>query len=150
MAGLHDNPCGDDRYYNNLFVGHGDLGRYDEARLPVWMDGNVFLNGAKPSRHEANPLRKSEFDPALKLLETTAGFDLELTLEAPWSPERARTLVTTERLGKAMIPNLPYEQPDGTSIRVNADYFGKVRNEFNPAPGPFENAGTGRVVLKVW
>ena len=21
LAGLHDNPCGDDRFYNNLFVG---------------------------------------------------------------------------------------------------------------------------------
>ena len=55
VAGLHDNPCGDDRYYNNLFVGRGDLRPYDEARLPVWMDGNVFLKGARPSRHEANP-----------------------------------------------------------------------------------------------
>ena len=37
--------------------------------------------------------------------------------------------MTTELLGKAAIPNLPYEQPDGTPIRVNTDYFGKPRNE---------------------
>ena len=48
VAGLHDNPCGDDRFYNNLFVERGDLSPYDAARLPVWMDGNVFLEGAKP------------------------------------------------------------------------------------------------------
>jgi len=150
VAGLHDNPLGDDRYYNNLFVGSSDLRKYDEAHLPVWMDGNVFLKGARPSRHETHPLQKPDFDPALKLVETADGFDLALSLEAPRATNRSRTLVTTERLGKASIPNLPYEQPDGSGIHVNTDYFGKPRNESNPAPGPFENPGTGRIVLKVW
>ena len=31
VAGLHNNPCGDDRYYNNLFVQRGDLSPYDAA-----------------------------------------------------------------------------------------------------------------------
>ena len=52
------------------------------------------------------------------------------------------------QLGNAAIPNLPYEQPDGTPLRVDTDYFGKVRNEANPTPGPFENPGQGK--LKVW
>ena len=34
----------------------GDLGPYDAARLPVPMDGNVFLKGAKPCKHEKDPL----------------------------------------------------------------------------------------------
>jgi alpha-L-arabinofuranosidase len=131
-------------------VGRGDLGTYDEARLPVWMDGNVFLKGARASRHEANPLVRPEFDPAIKLVETSVGFDLELTLDTAWSAERTRALVTTERLGKASIPNLPWEQLDGAAIRVNTDYSGKPRNEANPLPGPFENPGAGRLVLKVW
>ena len=76
VAGLHDNPCGDDRYYNNLFVGRSDLSAYDAARLPVWMDGNVFLHGAKPSKHEKDPLVKPQFDPALKVVEKTDGFYL--------------------------------------------------------------------------
>ncbi len=149
VAGLHDNPCGDDRYYNNLFVGRGDLGAYDEASLPVAMDGNVFLEGARASRHEASPLVKPEFDPAIKLVETSVGFDLELTLDTAWAA-RSRALATTARLGKASIPNLPWEQPDGATIRVNTDYSGKPRNEASPFPGPFENPAAGRLVLKVW
>ncbi len=149
VAGLHDNPCGDDRYYNNLFVGRGDLGAYDEASLPVAMDGNVFLEGARASRHEASPLVKPEFDPAIKLVETSVGFDLELTLDTAWAA-RSRALATTARLGKASIPNLPWEQPDGAPIRVNTDYSGKPRNEASPFPGPFENPAAGRLVLKVW
>jgi alpha-N-arabinofuranosidase len=150
VAGLHDNPCGDDRFFNNLFVGRGNLGQYDEAPLPVLMDGNVFLDGARPSRHEANPLVKWDLDPGLKLVEAADGCNLEFTLDTAWAADRIRTLVTTQRLGKARIPDLPYEQPDGTAIRVNTDYFGKPRNEANPTPGPFENPGAGKVVLKVW
>jgi len=58
--------------------------------------------------------------------------------------------VTTERLGRAAIPNLPYERADGAPIRVNTDYFGRDRNELNPTPGPFENPGMGFLSLKVW
>ena len=150
LAGMHDNPRGDDRYYNNLFVQRGNLSPYDAARLPVRMDGNVFLNGAKPSRHETDPLFQPEFDPALKLVEKSDGFYIEMTFDKGWSGERPRKLVTTELLGKAAIPNLPYEQRDGTPIRVNADYFGAQRNEANPSPGPFEKFGTGRRTLRVW
>ena len=39
---MHNNPSGDDRYYNNVFTEHSDLSAYDHARLPVRMDGNVL------------------------------------------------------------------------------------------------------------
>jgi alpha-N-arabinofuranosidase len=148
VAGLHNNPSGDDRFYNNLFVQRGDLSPYDAARLPVWMDGNVFLKGAKPSKHEKDPLVKPDFDPALKLVEKPDGFYLEVQFDKAWAGERTRKLVTTDLLGKAAIPNLPYEQADGTPIRVNTDYFGKQRGEANPMPGPFESPGQGELKVK--
>jgi len=151
VAGLHDNPCGDDRFYNNLIVQHGDLSQYDTARLPMWMNGNVFLKGAKPAKHETEPLLKPEFDPKLNLVEKADGFYLELILDKVWSVERIRKLVTTDMLGKAVIPNLPYEKPDGSPLRVDTDYFGKKRNEKNPSAGPFENPAVGKqLTLKVW
>ena len=58
-------------------------------------------------------------------------------------------MVTTELLGKAAIPGLPYEQPDGARLRVNTDYFGKSRSDSDPTPGPFESVGEGAVKLKV-
>ena len=149
VAGMHNNPSGDSRFYNNLFVERGDLSPYDAASLPVWMDGNVFLKGAKPSKHEKNPLVKPEFDPVLKLVEKTDGFFLEIRFDKAWAAQRTRKLVTTELLGKATIPNLPYEQPNGKPMRVSTDYFGKSRNELNPTPGPFENPGQGNLKIKV-
>ena len=153
LMGLHNNPCGDDRYYNNLFVERGEVSPYDSfdtTRLPMWMDGNVFLKGAKPSKHEKDPLCKPDFDPVIRLVEKADGFHLEITFDKAWATERTRQLVTTELLGKAIIPNLPYECPDGTPLRITTDYFGEKRNEANPTVGPFEHLGQGSLDFKVW
>jgi hypothetical protein len=149
LAGLHDNPSGDVRFYNNLFVNGGNLSAYDAPRLPVWMDGNVFLAGTTPSKLEATPLLKPDFDPAAKLVEKNGGFYLVMKSDKSWSSERTRKLVTTDLLGKAAIPGLPFEAPDGSPYRIDRDYFGKPRNTANPVPGPFENPGTGINELRV-
>lgn len=140
VAGYHDNPCGDDRFYNNVFVQRADLSKYDSAQLPVWMNGNVFLQGAKPSAHEQEPLVQSEFNANPKLVQKPDGLCLEINLDRAWAKERKRKLVTSELLGKATIPNLPYELPDGRPICLSSDYFGKQRATENPMPGPFEEA----------
>jgi alpha-N-arabinofuranosidase len=133
-----------------LFAERQDLSQYDNPKLPVWMNGNVFLQGAKPSRHEAAPLVQPEFAPALKLVEQAGGFYLEMNYDPAWNTERTRQLVTTRLLGRATIPNAAYEKPDGAPIRINTDYFGLSRNESNPTPGPFEIPGQGALKLKVW
>ena len=150
LGGLHDNPCGDDRYYNNLFVQAADLSSYNAAVLPVVMDGNVYLKGAKPSRQEATPLLKPDFDAAVKLVAKADGFYLEMNTDKTWSSARSRKLVTTELLGLAAIPGLPFEAPDGSPYRIDRDYFGKPVNAANPVPGPFAQPGVGQCELKVW
>lgn len=149
LQGLHDNPSGDNRYYNNVFVELGDLSQYDKAQLPVWMNGNVFLNGARPSVHESGPIVKPEFDPALKLVEKSDGYYLELFLDTAWSRERSRKLVTSQLLGKAKISGCRYENPDGSPVRIDADFFGRPRNTSNPSAGPFEDYGAGKLAVKV-
>jgi len=149
FAKMHGHPSGDDRYYNNL-VERGDLSEYDTAKLPVWMSGNVFLKGAKPSKHETGLLLKPDFDPALNLVEKPDGLYLEITADKAWATERTRKLVTTQLLGKAVIPDQAFENPDGSPLRIDTDYFGRKRNENNPFPGPFEISEGGKQVLKVW
>jgi hypothetical protein len=148
LAGMHNNPFGDDKYYNNLFVGPADLSVYDRAPLAVKMEGNVFLKGARPSRREPGPVVRPDLDPGLKLIEKDGAFELDLTLGEVLG-SGTRRLVTTRVLGKAVIPGLPYEQSDGSPVRVDRDYFGKTRNEANPTPGPFEAPGAGPLRLKV-
>jgi len=149
VAGLHGNPSGDDRYYNNLMAQQTSLTTYDTAAMPVCMSGNVFVGGAKPSTQESTPLVLPDFNPGIKLVEDADGFRLEINFDKTWVTT-SRKPVTTELLGRAKIANLPYENADGSSLKVNTDYFGRQRNKINPTPGPFETPGTGVLNLKVW
>ena len=65
-------------------------------------------------------------------------------------PKAATRRVTTELLGKARVPNLPFENPDGSPVAIDTDYFGQKRSEVSPSAGPFENPGAGQLKLKVW
>ncbi|MHC4326520.1 MAG: right-handed parallel beta-helix repeat-containing protein [Planctomycetota bacterium] len=150
VAGLRNTEGGDNRFYNNIFVAHDGLAPYDKASYPMFMAGNVLLKGAKAGKHERNPLVKPEFDPAINLIEENNGLYLHITLDKTWAQNQPRQLVTTELLGRAKIPNLPYEKSDGSPYRINADYFGKKRNPANPFPGPFELPEGGKKALKVW
>jgi alpha-N-arabinofuranosidase len=148
VAGLHGNASGDERYYNNIFV-NGGLAAYDPTKLPVFMAGNVFLKGAKPSKHESNPLVQPDVNPGVKLAEGSDGMYLEITFDKLWALQQ-RQVVTTVLLGKAKIPDLPYEQADGSPLIIDEDYFYKRRDKANPSAGPFENPGDGKLTLKVW
>jgi alpha-N-arabinofuranosidase len=150
VAGFHDNPIGDTRYYNNLFVQRAELTVYDDPKLPVWMDGNVFAAGAKPSKHEANATLKPDLRPSPKLVHKPDGIYLEMTFDKDWSGGQTRKLVTSELLGTAAVPKVPYETRDGAPIRIGSDYLGQPRNEANPGPGPFEGPAMGAVSMKVW
>lgn len=150
IAGLHNNPHGDDRFYNNLFVKRANLGVYNNVPLPMWLDGNVYLDGAKPSKFDKHAVVEPDFDPDLKLVSKDGGLYLEMRFDKAWTNGVPHNLVTTALLGKTAISHLPYQQPDGAPIRIDRDYFGKRRNPANPTPGSFESPNTGELNLKVW
>lgn len=156
IGGLHNNPGGDIRFYNNLFIQQPNLSAFDHTRLPVWMDGDVYLDGAKPAQREKDPLVqeswlvKMHLVRPFKLAQKRGHFYFRMRFNKAWTTERTHKLVTTELLGKAMIPGLPFEQPDGEPISITADYFGNGRNESNPTPGPFECPPYGKRNLEVW
>ncbi|MDD4267633.1 MAG: right-handed parallel beta-helix repeat-containing protein [Pirellulales bacterium] len=163
VAGLRNIQGGDNRFYNNIFVGGGKppagtasqqaagfgLWVYDDRQLPLQTGGNVYYSAARPYAKESPCLLQEGADPGLKLVQKGDGVSLHLA----WGPALANAktaLVTTQLLGKARIPGLPYENPDGSPLKVDTDYFGKPRSEERPTAGPFENPAAGPIVLKVW
>lgn len=167
VAGLVTTKGGDNRFYNNLFIGGTGLAPYDKAALPMHLAGNVFLAGATPCKAEQNPLVIKDFDPSLKLSvlenakyemtgwpkeDAAVPFEpvvLQIALDKSWTEKHPRQIVTTDLLGNAKIPDLPYEQPDGQPYKLDTDYFGKDRGP-NPFPGPFANPKDGKQVLNLW
>jgi alpha-N-arabinofuranosidase len=150
IAGIQEGNGGDHRFYNNILVAPAGLQVIDNAVLPCSAEGNVFLKGATPSKFDVEMLQKPDFDCGWKLSEKSDGWYLTIALDPKWRGELARKLVTTERLGKAVIPKMAFEEPDGSPIRIDTDYLGKKRNPENPFPGPFETIGEGPVTFKVW
>jgi hypothetical protein len=149
VAGLRNIEGGDDRFYNNLFIQPAGLDEYDKVTLPVQIEGNVYYNGAKPYLKETNYLVKTEFNPEVKVVEEGDSVFLHITLDDSLNA-LDNLLVTTALLGRAKIPDAAYENPDGTPLKIDTDYFGKKRSEANPSAGPFENHEDGKLTLKVW
>jgi alpha-N-arabinofuranosidase len=167
IAGLSMTQGGDNRYFNNLFVGQGASGPvpaqnadprksitgfglwvYDARKGSLQTGGNVYYNGAQPCAKEAAPLALTDVDPMPSIAEKDGSVHLHLTLGD--APEKAATaLVTTVLLGKAKVSDCAYENPDGSPLRIDTDYFGKKRSETRPSAGPFENPGQEALDLAI-
>ncbi|MEO8738053.1 MAG: right-handed parallel beta-helix repeat-containing protein [Edaphobacter sp.] len=150
IAGYHNNPSGDMRFYNNIFAKDGDLTPYNETRLPMYLAGNVFLKDSQPCSKEASPLLQASFDPLIKLVESANALHLEINLDSAWLATQHRSLITTVMLGKASIPNLPFERADGAHLSIDTDYTGRRRDPSNPFPGPFESPNGGHQTVEIW
>ena len=166
VAGLKNIFGGDTRFHNNIFVegeaeipnrndpnaerktGYG-LEVYNDVKLPVQIEGNVYFKGAKPCIKETDYVENPDFDPKIEIVEQGENVYLYITLDNSFKSLNNK-LVTTQLLGKALIPGQAYENPDGSPLKIDTDYFGKKRNDKNPTAGPFENPGEGRLSLKVW
>ncbi|HWI58707.1 MAG TPA: right-handed parallel beta-helix repeat-containing protein, partial [Bacillota bacterium] len=158
MAGLVNIKGGDDRFYNNLFVGKGEAAANDAARLGLWVydkreyalltGGNLFYNGARPYAKATSCVTVPTVDPHVKLVEEGNQLLLQLNLGPELRQPQTR-LVTTALLGQARIPGLPYENADGSPLKLDSDFFGKKRPKANPTPGPFEKPGNGELRLRV-
>ena len=156
VGGLKTTLCGDNRYFNNIFIGGvkedqrsvSGLGVYKKTALPMFVNGNVYLNGAQSYTQERNQLEITD-NPNIKIEETEEGVILYMMMDKSIA-RMNNQVVSTELLGKAMIPNQRFENPDGTEITIEADYFGKQRNLKNPSPGPFRFESMGLIRLIVW
>lgn len=111
--------------------------------------GNLCYHGARPYAKESNPLTLSSSDPKPGIVEEGGRVFLHFKV-GPESKQAVTRLVNTDLLGKAMIPNLPFENPDGSPLVVDTDYFGMTRSDSAPAPGPFKNPGQGNLKLQIW
>ena len=151
VAGLKNIAVNDERFCNNIFIGHNGLTAYGAPEEPLMMVGNVFLHGAQPSPHDMHFLFEEEYDPGLELAAEPDGVSVRIALDPSWAGAEKRPLITTELLGKARVPDLPFEQPNGEPYRIDTDYRGAKRNAESPFPGPFARPETQeRQAIPVW
>lgn len=129
--------------YQSLFFEDGDEGAQEDRTkyyipLPVTAEGNVYFNGAKPWTKERNFCEVKKNGACVKLKETDKGWVLETELMKLLPQALNTPVISTEYLGEAFEPEQKFENPDGSPIIFDKDYFGKKRS-IHPTPGPFEN-----------
>ncbi len=170
MAGLLNIQGGDNRFYNNVFVGDGTTGKdsskdepkrrsqrgysyglsmYDSREAPLQTGGNVHFNAAKAYAKETKPLMISDKNPDVKLIQQDEKFVLQVDFSAELN-RAGSVLVTTDLLGKAKTSKVAYENPDGSPLKIDTDYIGAKRDKKSPFPGPIEVTKSGQQNLQVW
>ena len=107
------------------------------GHLPVWTEGNAYLGGAKACKNEVNGLISSE-DVKVELLEKDGNYYLDTNIYDCLKAFMGR-MINTDVLGMAFEPEQRFENPDGTDIQFDKDYFGGHRG-VDVIPGPFANA----------
>ncbi len=164
----HKIDVGDDRFYNNMWVGDGkeSLEKIQEPNLnhPFYYSygtrcyefrprlpeagGNVYYRGAEPCENEKTAkLIKS--NPKIKLEEI--GDEVYLTFNVAKQHKNVTSeMVTSDLLGKAEVPDQPFMDYDGSYLTIDIDYLGNKRKHENPTAGPFENLKSGEQRIKVW
>lgn len=169
---------GDDRFKNNIFVGKdsvemvgtahfngytnsleeyieqvekrepGDLNIFLEVEQPVYINHNMYLNGAISYEDEKNKLVKNDFSPEINILEKEDGVYLHCKLPEEFE-EFLGEVQTTKTLGRVRIVDMEFENPDGSELILDTDYFGE-RKTNRHVIGPINQLKKGNNQVKVW
>ena len=122
----------------DLDVARPDMGKLEKfhfGHLPVWVDGNAYFNGARACRNEKNNLVNTFDEVYVKLVEKDGKYSLETNVY-DFIKDFKDGIITSDILGRAFEPDERFENPDGSAITFDRDFFGNHRG-LSAVPGPF-------------
>src|SRR5699024_176869 len=178
VAGFAAIYGGDDRYFGNIFVDDGrveqtgtsffdgyttsmeeyiekvqedapgDHRLFNKINQPVYVNDNLYLNGAKAFNKEKNFIEVDNFNPEVEVHEEVK--DIYLLIDLPKEFEEFRTQVrTTTSLPRPRIVAYDFDNPDGSALILNEDYLGAEQKELTTT-GPITAFKSGKNKIKVW
>ena len=114
--------------------------------LPVYMGGNAYYNGARSCDFEPAAHVDKDHKISLYLDEEGGRYTIHTNLYE-YLPRSFTMPINTEVLGVAFEPEQRFENPDGSAIMFDTDYFGRKRGRY-PVSGPFEECNTDRFTVQ--
>jgi len=116
-----------------------DMGALAEphfGHLPVWVDGNAYFNGATICKHEQHKLdAKDEGNVTVELIENNGAYSVKTNVYDLLKNFKDG-IITSDILGCAFEPEQRFENPDGSAITFDSDFYGNHRG-LDTIPGPF-------------
>ena len=177
IAGFSFVYGGDDRFYNNIFIGakglegvgtshyknyttsleeyieevhkkNGDLEVFELIEQPVYINNNAYFNGAEPFEREHDKLMEQGFDPKFSIIDK--GEEVYLSCELPESFENILGGIhSTSTLPRVRIVDAEFERPDGSNVVLDTDFLEEKRMPKSPL-GPITSLKKGKNYIKVW
>jgi len=177
VAGFAVTYGGDDRFYNNIFIGDqgledvgtshyngyptsleeyieivhldpGDHQAFNQVEQPVYINNNMYLNGAYSYEREQDKLELKEFNPQLDIIEEEEEVYLSIELPEDFG-SMLGDIQTTETLIRARIVDADFEDPEGKEVTLDIDFLGERRGEQGRL-GPIGKLASGKNYVKVW
>ncbi len=127
--------CGMGTFAGNKYYDH----------LPVWAKDNAYYNGAKPWNKEITPSCDDANQIFVDIEQRADGWYLKTNVYDVLAKEDAG-IISTDTLGMAFEPEERYENPDGSPITFDSDYFGSHR-AMATIPGPFADKASASLRL---
>lgn len=173
---------GDDRWYQNIFVGGsniyteqsvsgttdyngspcsleeyiglvraneklGDLQSFEPVKDAVYMENNGYLNGANMFDREQNSI-VDDYNPNVEIIEEDGNVYLQFEVNEQLK-NQVGTIICSKDLGEVRIVEMPFENPDGSTLILDEDYFGEKRAE-KSSIGPIGQLELGKNRRLVW
>ena len=107
------------------------------GHLPVWINGNAYFEGASAYKKEKHAFVCNSGKVHVDVVEKDGGWYLDTNIYDVMKDFDV-DMISTDTLGKAFEPQQKYENPDGSPITFDVDYFGDHRGT-KIIPGPLTN-----------
>lgn len=137
-----------EEYINKVrALGWGDVEQYKVNKQPVYINNNMYMNGAKCFDREENPWMVKE---PLNLHIETEDKEVYLYVSIPeeWSTSKLEIL-NTKLFPCTRISELRFENHNGEEIEFRQDLLGEQRNN-SSIFGPLQNLKRGENRIKIW
>ena len=141
-------PASMEEYVDTITsLGNGDHEQFQSVSQPVYIDRNVYLNGAGSYEKEA-VFYMSPSSPNVNISEEDGKVYLEITVEQGLLDLNTK-LYATDDLGAPRITEAIFDSPEGNMITFDTDYLDQPRNA-QPTAGPIETLQAGANKIRVW
>jgi len=121
---------------------------YQNVKQAVFSKSNLYYNAAQPFTSEKDHAYNPDFRHDLKIEKRDNKVFLHVNLDESF--KKVKTIIVNSKiLELTRMSDAAFENPDGTQISIDSDYFGKKRKK-TPKVGPIESLKKGKNKIRIF
>lgn|GEM_PF-514275 len=137
-----------EEYLEEVHQTPGDVEIFYHVNQPVYINNNLYLQGAVPFAKEETKIVMEDFDPEIRITEEGDGVYLTCFLPEDFGRIWGE-IHTTKTLQRVRMTDADFANPDGSGVILDLDYLGEKKAE-KSALGPIADLCQGKNRIKVW